>query len=120
MKLDHELIRSALLFIEENQKSDMDAVFIQDIYNGLNEEYSGEEIYYNFRRLSEAGFVNIKFYAGGFFVNSITYDGHQFLDNVRDPAIWKSTKNVIAKVSSASIPIVMQVAIQQIRTSLGI
>jgi hypothetical protein len=40
----------------------------------------------------------------------LTWQGHEFLDNVRDPDIWKTTKAGAAKVGSFSIGLVSDLA----------
>ncbi|MGN7267361.1 DUF2513 domain-containing protein [Bacillus licheniformis] len=42
-------------------------------------------------------------------VGSITWDGHQFLDNIRDNAVWSKTKDAVKSLSSVSLSILSNV-----------
>lgn len=41
---------------------------------------------------------------------NLTYDGHKFLDNIRDDKVWKDTKTILSKFSSVSLSFVSSVA----------
>lgn len=61
------------------------------------EEASSEDpdkLKYHLDLMEEAGLIDIMFRSAGgsIIVESITWAGHDFLDSVRDPAIWKATK----------------------------
>lgn len=45
-----------------------------------------------------------------FDVTSITWNGHKFLDTIRDPKIWKTTKNVASHLESISITLLSNIA----------
>jgi hypothetical protein len=40
----------------------------------------------------------------------LTYQGHEFLDTVRDSEIWRRTKDSAAKAGAASVQILFSVA----------
>ncbi len=115
MKLNNECVRDLLLYIEENV--------------GLNEylsirkskikNYSHEELIYTSKKLHEAGYINaeIEDYLDGgheIYIYSLTWNGHKFLDNVRDNKVWKTTKGIVSKFSSVSLGIIENVAAQVI------
>lgn len=85
------------------------------------EGYSQDEILYASDKLFEAGFIDAtrKVFISSdgtpeIAVKSITWDGHQFLDNIRDNKVWENTKGILSKFSSVSIGIVSNVASQVI------
>ncbi|MEI3626493.1 DUF2513 domain-containing protein, partial [Lactococcus lactis] len=88
-------------------------------------KFSKEEIEYTIIRLEEAGFiiatidwVNARpFYVS---VGSLTWKGHEFLDNVRDSKVWSETKEVASKVGSVSLSMLATIASSVITKSLGI
>ncbi len=41
---------------------------------------------------------------------TLTWQGHEFLENIRDPEIWRKTKAGAAKVGSFSLGIVGEIA----------
>lgn len=87
--------------------------------------YERDVIIYTAERLDEAGFINVKFMPvlGGdkpFFATSITWYGHQFLDNIRDDGVWKETKKIASKVTSVSLGILADIAASVMKKSLGL
>lgn len=114
MKLNHDCIRDILLFVEENvnynQYADFSAVELKN--------YSRDEIIYSADKLLEAGFIDGNKISSlgatlpSIRITSITWTGHQFLDNIRDESIWKSTKSVLSHFSSVSLSMVGNVASQ--------
>lgn len=43
-------------------------------------------------------------------LNDLTYDGHQFLADIRSNDIWIKTKSVASKVGSMSVSAIIQIA----------
>lgn len=112
MRLNHDCVRELLLELEEK------LVFNEHLYlNQLKQfdtfkKYGEETFVYTLLKLSEAGFINEnhRFYLEGYDigVSSLTWDGHEFLDNIRDPKIWKNVKEAASKLTSTSITILAQ------------
>ena len=77
---------------------------------------STEEIIYTLIKLKEANFIEAivdKDLSGtiDLYVLSITWSGHQFIDNVRDDKIWKKLITYInSKVDGASIITISKLA----------
>lgn len=96
MKRDMDLVRKILLEIEKNCVSTA-------ITNLYIDGYDMETVAYHCKILYEAGLIfNYKpFYADNrlysFSVGSLTWDGHDYLDKVRDNTIWEKTKNTITQ-----------------------
>ncbi|MGO3375702.1 DUF2513 domain-containing protein [Brochothrix thermosphacta] len=122
MKLNHDLVRDILLFIESHQiDSNMDIGSSQLVEVADKHHATFEEIEYTVDRIAEAGFINsIPDMGETYIIESITWDGHEFLDNVRDPTIWNKTKQTASKLSSVSMPIIAGIAIKHIAEILGI
>ncbi|TVV28292.1 DUF2513 domain-containing protein [Weissella cibaria] len=55
-----------------------------------------------------------------YMIKSISFNGHQFLDTVGSPEIWRQTKSVTSKVESVTIEILSQVATNLISKQLGL
>lgn len=124
MKLDRDCVRDFLLTLESLDHSQK---LTSDNYKSfpLLSSYDPEVILYTAERLEEAGFINIRFMPvlGGdkpFSATSITWYGHQFLDNIRDDGIWKETKNITSKVASVSLGILSDVAASVMKKTLGL
>lgn len=104
MKLNMELIREILLLIEDEY---VDVA----LYNIEIEGYDSKTIAYHCKILNNAGLIDD--YAGDygdgglqyFGVGSLTWNGHNFLDKIRDDAIWDKTKLTIKE---KGIPFVLE------------
>lgn len=96
MKRDMDLVRLILLRIEEDYVSTA-------LYNLKIDGYDKETIAYHCKILHEAGFVSDydSQYADNelqrFGVGSLTWEGNEFLDKIRDDSFWGKTKDAIKK-----------------------
>ncbi|MGG3645122.1 DUF2513 domain-containing protein [Bacillus wiedmannii] len=53
-------------------------------------------------------------------ISSISWDGHQFLDTIRDNEIWSKTKKAVGSLSSASISIMSSLATSYLKQKFGL
>lgn len=124
MKLNHDNIRSLLLFIEksENNSSRNES----ELLNFSEEnEISKNELIYMIQRLTEADLIksNIKYASNDVFwfnISAITWDGHKYIDNIRDPKIWRDSKNIASKLTSVSIDVMSSIAANIIVKTLNL
>lgn len=90
MKRDMELIRKILFDLEERKEKD----FVG--YYNL-EGYSTDEVEYHLELMVEKGLLKGKFvYADGRMLFSslkISWEGHDFLDSIKNDTIWKMIKD---------------------------
>jgi len=102
MKRDMDLIRSILLKVEESKRPWCEGIM----------EVAGYElgaVTYHLRLLIQAGYItalelpdsNTEY---GYLLQDaqMTWLGHEFLEQVRDPEIWRRTKDGAEKVGSWS------------------
>jgi hypothetical protein len=91
MKRDMELIRLLLLQQEQGEPSTE------------LENYSEEEVIYNYALMLDAGLIDANLLLdgsgqpAGVTVHRLTWAGHDFLDATRDSKIWKTAKEQILK-----------------------
>lgn len=108
MKRDLDLIRSLLLEIEEKEDGSGQQV---DVNGG---DRSSREIVGHLFMLYEAGFIDARdashMSARGILVRRVTWEGHEFLDSIRDPEIWKQTKASAGKVGGFTMDVLAQLA----------
>lgn len=96
MKRDMDLVREILLEIEKQYISTA-------IYNLKIEGYDMNTIAYHCKILHEAGMISSykASYASNeiysFGVGSLTWEGNDYLDKVRDNSIWTKTKETITE-----------------------
>ena len=95
MELKKECVRNVLLFIEKKLPygDSIEATSIK------LKSYSQNDILYTCNQLLEAGLINAekeKWIISDdsiITIKGLTYSGHEFLNSIRDPKIWKETKN---------------------------
>ena len=110
MMRDMDLCRRILFAIEEQYVSTA-------IYNLKIDGYTTEQVAYHCNILHEAGLISDyrAQYASGeiytFGVGSLTWDGHDFLDKIREDTVWNRTKNVMKeKVLPATLDVIKSVS----------
>ena len=78
---------------------------------------------YHVALLVEAGFLsgNIKMASiGNVVVSKLTWEGHEFLDAIRDPDIWSKTKERAKGVASIGLGLVWEIAKAEVKAKLGL
>ena len=120
MKLNQDLVLLLLLEIED-KTGPYEPLELSDI---SIKDYSYEEILYTTERLLEAGYITARLEPTKLRCNqviySLTWEGHRFLDTVRDSVVWRSTKDVAKKMSSVSLNIMLHIAEQIILNKVQI
>jgi|AKZA01.1.fsa_nt_gi Hypothetical protein (DUF2513). len=122
MKLNHDCVREVLLCIEENMELNDQILPNQLVLHN----YTYDEIAYTVQKLIEAGFIKGKDQgtmddAGLCLIFGLTWNGHEFLDTIRDPRIFSETqKKILSTVGSTSLSIVASVATSITKSLLGI
>ena len=118
MKLNYDCVRSVLLAVEKAEMIDenlsLTPLKVFELFDGLP-EYKDNEILYTVEKLKEAGYINatIQFAAGHFIdgtVSSITYSGHEYLDNIREPEVWRKIKAMLKNAGAITLPLISQAA----------
>ncbi len=81
--------------------------------------YSGEQLRYAWLELKEGGYLDTRTYTppkipmfGLERINGLTFQGHEFLNTVRDPKIWSKTKENAKKAGIYSLNALYEVAQQ--------
>jgi hypothetical protein len=94
MKRDMDLIRELLLKLEfwPMERGDVVSIIPEDKgFSSLGR--SAHEIEYHLNLLLEGGLIDSPTQSNvGIYFRGITWQGHDFLDSVRDPRIWAKTK----------------------------
>lgn len=114
MKLNKECVRSIMLFCESNLQLG-NQLTLQDFLNNSELNYTDDDIEYSLEKLDETPYLNMQLISGSnngiaqIFVNSITWEGHEFLDTIRDPKVWKATKKIASHLESVSIKILSNI-----------
>ena len=98
MKLDKDLIRDILLAIEERETPNLP-------FKLSIPERTDVEVSYHVQILEEAGLLvaleRTTMSSHGWLPIRLTYDGHEYIETIRDSEVWRHTKE-IAKTAGAS------------------
>ena len=91
MRRDMELIRTILIALEEKEDT------TKELGPSEIPGYSKEEVSYHFEMLSGARLIKAKEYKNikRWCAISLTWDGHDFLDAVKNPKIWEKAKSIV-------------------------
>jgi hypothetical protein len=107
MKRDMDLVRDLLLKIEEEGTPALGGV-------PELEGHSSDAVLYHIKLLIQAGLLTAidagSFDGPNYLQLEMTWHGHEFLASVRDPEIWRRTKEGAGKVGSWSIGTIAEVA----------
>ncbi|WP_353418289.1 DUF2513 domain-containing protein (plasmid) [Staphylococcus delphini] len=117
MKLNHDCVRLLLLEIESNKKLGEPLTEHNFKDNIVFEKYGFDTVMYALLKLKEAEYINVQLLwesgsVESFLINDITWEGHEFLDNIRDNNTWKEVKRVASKTSSMSLTLMSKLAVQ--------
>lgn len=125
MKLNHDCVRDILLFIEDNYIPGK-ILYIDNIIKSPNlKKYTDDEIKYALARLSETNYTNLKLImVNGLVVDgtcgALTWQGHEFLDNIRGSQAWNYAKKTAKTIGSASISILASLAESYIKSKFNL
>ena len=114
MRLNPDCIRDILLYIEENTNSKKPYIVFKTICLAL--DYDADTIDYHIRKLDSANLFDDVAYGNNTIscISSLSWEGHSYIDNIRDPKVWKSIKKSTGKFASISMPILVQLAANHI------
>ncbi len=122
MKLNSNCVRDVLLALEDKPFG------IRYSFPSLHEQlptYSEEELYYTCLKLSEGNYIKIS--DAGFTkqnliristIDDLTFDGHQFLENIRDQSVWCKTLDVAKSIGSFSLKTLYDIAAEIIKVKI--
>lgn len=128
MELNKDCVRDVLLSCEELLKMDEDGYMNSLPYEELGQalpNYKTEDIIYTVVKLKEAGFLDVKVIKalGNILVDlriyDITFNGHEFLNDIRDDDNWKKVKDIAKSVGAFSINMIAQIAVGVIQTNIS-
>ena len=115
MKLNYDLIKQILIFIEESEETDGSGplMFHQ---NDAEESFPGvsfEVITYHFHILDDDGLIQgfDKFH-GGFYFNRLTANGHRVLEAMKNNGLWDKIKNGAIAAGISGLQQIPSTAIQ--------
>ena len=116
MKRDMDLIRSILLYSEHNCVGLRSCTVTVDDFE---ETKSKETLMAHINMLREIGLLGEGRRAIGIIsIGNLTWHGHDFLDSVRNPEIWRKTKDAAEKAGGFTFSILGEIAKGLIKTQV--
>lgn len=100
MRLNTDCVRDCLITCEDVPMESRPSLSMFFDQSRL-QQYSQEDIVYSMKQLYEAGFIDVKPInsLGGPSFDAIfldiTWNGHQFLNDIRSDTIWQKTKETV-------------------------
>ena len=120
MKLDPDIVRALLLALEDklrlNNELEYHRVFITDVCSSIYlSGYCLPSITYTALKLKEAGYIDAYIESSDGRISavcfsSITFTGHQFLENIRNQANWHKTKEVAVKAGNFTLKVLESIS----------
>jgi hypothetical protein len=110
MKLDMDFVREILLQIEKNDKFDGVSSVTMLHFDG----HSEDQTEYHLSRMVQGGFLDGVARGHRAVIKGLTWEGHQFLDEIRNDTIWQRVKGqAMAKTGGLSFDVVRALAIEE-------
>jgi hypothetical protein len=118
MKLNHDCVRECLLYLEKNlefAKTIDPNQLIEDL------KYSKNDIFYSLQKLQETGYIEGGVTVSNTFtsciynvnpIRDISWEGHEYIDTIRDNKVWHKTKKVTASLKSVPLSMMKTIAAQ--------
>jgi hypothetical protein len=117
MQRNMDLVRDLLLEIDNDPRLDGLRWFPAD--NISIDGYSPEEISYHLTMLIEAGYVTGQLAMDAPLISKLTWQGHELLDDIRDPDIWAKTKEKAKMIAGVGISLMWEIAKGEIKKKIG-
>jgi Hypothetical protein (DUF2513) len=119
MKRNMDLIRELMLKLE-SLPANMGDVFILQPADFTIEGFTEHQIEYHLGLLREIGFIDCPGSQPmlGITYSGLTWAGHDFLDAVRNPEIWRETKQGAEAAGGFTIDLITDLAKGLIRTQI--
>lgn len=111
MKLNFDAIRELLLVIEEQPRNiDVNKV----VFDKKLENFDQQELGYALEKMIEShlliGKVGKSKNGTAFLIDSISVEGHQFIDAIRQNTVWEKTKSVATNLGISTVRTLMTTA----------
>ena len=115
MRRDMDLIRVIMLKLEDWDKSPGSILSTSDIENEFPiEGYTHHQVMYHYKLIVDKGWID----TGGFpvitfrtlYFRGLTNEGHDFVDSVRDEAVWAMTRDGAKKAGAFTLELLGQLA----------
>ena len=106
-----DLVRNLLLTIESHQNLTGNQLIQYGDQEDLGiTDYSRDQVIYHIRMLIDESMIQGEMVYGGPIISKLTWQGHDFLDSIRDPEIWQKTKDGVKNAGGFSMDLLGDLA----------
>ncbi|MCX6073196.1 MAG: DUF2513 domain-containing protein [Campylobacterales bacterium] len=125
MKRDLDLIRDIMLTLEEKMDYGQNISSEQLFEIMKNDMLSIKKLTYHIGLLVEANYIKakeLKTYSDGsiFTINTITFDGQDFIDALRDSKIWNEVKGKFSEIGSSALSVMIDLGKDYLKKQIGL
>ena len=127
MELQPDAVRDILCYLidhtnirwTEDRKYEFMVVHEQQVHEDFADRYEPDQVTYTLLKLHEARLIafetnpalgNVQF--GRLSIKDVTWEGHQFAQNIQSDTVWENTKRCAAKLGIKSIEGLLGIAKQ--------
>ena len=121
MKLNYDCIRDILLYVEDNTTFENYTISVVNLTEYLKDKYEVDTIYYHIQKIDQTDLVDKVIWADNapMRIFSLSWEGHQYLDSIRDDSVWKSVTEKIKPLKSVPLQMIVPIATELIKQKLG-
>ena len=122
MKLNYNCIRDILFYVENNTTFEKNAINIENLTEYFKDKYEVDTIYYHIQKIAQTNLVDSVTWSDDEpeDIFSLSWEGHQYLDSIRDDSIWESVSEKIKPLKSVPLQMIVPIATEFIKQKLGI
>lgn len=127
MKLNYDCLRDFLFVIESESKLDENLCFAELSFESVAAKlpnYSKEDIAYAAVLAEESDLIIANIITADDSIYQcvfwrLTYNGHEFLETIRNKSIWNQTKAVLREAGTITIQAIFSTAFELVKAKVG-
>jgi hypothetical protein len=92
-----------------------------DVAEFATDGFTYEDIDYHLGQLIDAGLLEgDRTMSPGYVIKKVSWQGHEFLDDTRDPDVWQKARSGAQKIVGAGFNLTWEIAKAEIKAKLGL
>lgn len=113
MKLNMDCVRDVLLTVEDQP---FNKLLSMSELTDILPNYSEDELTYTCDKLQEGGLLDVLIARADLLppavkgIRDLTFEGHEFLDQIRPPERWDEVKNITRRIGTVSLKMLSTVS----------
>ncbi len=120
MKRDLDLIRKIMLTLEDKMEYGKNFQSAQLIEVMQDETLSAEKLAYHLGLLVECDFIKAKEYNPQYLINTITSQGQDFIDTIRQDTTWNKIKEKAYAIGGFSLSLLVDIGKDYLKKQSGL